>query len=62
MPDMIEENDPVVVLESRGDEAPHVLVTAIAVSEDHGLLASPENLDIVTLENGRHGHSVQAKD
>ena len=39
MPDMIEEDDLVPVLEGRRDEPPHVLVAAVAVGEDHGLLA-----------------------
>jgi hypothetical protein len=32
------------------------------MGEDHGLLATPENLDIVSLENGRHRRSVEAED
>ena len=62
MPDVIEEDDLVPVLEGRRDEAPHVLVAAVAVGEQHGLLTLAENLDIVTLEDGRHECSVQSKD
>ena len=40
VPDMIEEDDLVAVLEGRRDEPPHVLVAAIAMGEDHGLLAT----------------------
>jgi hypothetical protein len=52
---VVEENDPVAVLEGRGDVAPHVLVAAIAVGEEHGLLTLAGNLNIVSLKNERHG-------
>ena len=46
MPDMVEENDLVPVLEGRRDEPPHVLIAAIAMGEDHGLLAAAETLTL----------------
>src|SRR5829696_2284056 len=49
MPDMVEEYKPVVFLERRGHETPHVLIAAIAVREDHGLLAAAAYPDIVPL-------------
>ena len=46
--DVVEEDDAVVVLERRRDEAPHVLVAAEAVGEDHrpGPLAGPDSLTL----------------
>jgi hypothetical protein len=32
------------------------------MGKEHRLLALAKNLDIVTLENGGHGRSVQSKD
>ena len=47
---MVEEDDPVVVLEGGGDEPPHVLVAAEAVGEDHGLAArGPSTLTLFLL-------------
>src|SRR5215217_5624497 len=59
VPNMIEEDDLVAILEGWRDEPPHVLIAAVAVGEDHGLLAAALNLNIVAAENGGHGRSGQ---
>jgi hypothetical protein len=58
---MIEEYSFVTILKGRGDEAPHILIAPIAMGKKHRLLPSPEDLNIVSLENGRHGCSVQSE-
>jgi hypothetical protein len=45
--DVVEEHDLVVVLERRRHEAPHVLVAAESVREQHGLLAASRDLHVV---------------
>ena len=49
--DVVEQDDPVVVLERGRDEAPHVLVAAEAVREEHGLGAAAEDLHVVAVQN-----------
>ena len=50
--DVVEQDDPVVVLERGRDEAPHVLVAAEAVGEQHRLRAARRNADVVAGDNG----------
>jgi len=47
--DIVEEHDSVVVLEGGRDEAPHVLVAAEAVREEHRLRAAAGDLHVVAL-------------
>ena len=44
---VVEEDDPMGVLEGRGDEAPHVLVAAEPVREQHGRAVGPARHDHV---------------
>ena len=48
---VIEEDDAIVGLERGRHEPPHVLVTAEAVREEHGLRAAPEDLHVVASED-----------
>jgi hypothetical protein len=47
---MIEQHDPEFVLEGGRDEAPHVLIAAEAMREDHGALAVAANLHVIALK------------
>ena len=49
--DMVEQHGPEIRLEGRRDEAPHVLIAAEAMGEDHRRLARPSHLDVVSLQN-----------
>jgi hypothetical protein len=48
-PDMIERHDSEILLECRRDEAPHVLIAAETMREEHGAVAAPTHLHIVAL-------------
>src|SRR3982750_3027647 len=49
----VEQYNPIVVHKSGGQKAPHVLVAAVTVSEQHGLAAVSDDVDVVSLED-RH--------
>jgi hypothetical protein len=46
---MIERHDSEILLECRRDEAPHVLIAAETMREEHGAVAAPTHLHIVAL-------------
>lgn len=50
MPYLIEQNEPVIVLERRDDESPHVLITPETVRLNHGSRATPKHMDVVSPE------------
>ena len=51
--DVIEEHDPIRVLEGRCHEAPHVLVAAEAVREEHRLVAAARDTNVVADSSGQ---------
>jgi nucleotide-binding universal stress UspA family protein len=50
-PDIVEQDDAILVGERRGHEAPHVLITAEAMGEDHRRFALAKDLHVVAGEN-----------
>ena len=55
--DVVEQHDAIRVLEGRGHVAPHVLVAAKTVREDHRLVAMAGDADIVANTSGHAGSS-----
>ena len=49
--DVIEQHDLEVAFECRRHEAPHVLVTAEAMRENHGALALSAHMDVVSCQD-----------
>ena len=56
---VVEQNNPVVFHKSGGQKAPHDLVAAVTVDEQHRLATVSDDVDVVSLED-RHGEAQRS--